>query len=123
MAENLHGVSRIKKTLRALHGHQRMLFNAQISQVVKVATIPCEVRMTIAEARHQCPSSAVKNTYTWVLFQYLDVRHFANSGKALPWPKHESHVEQYLEVTKHARLERNNLLDVPWCGIDTMQCA
>lgn len=44
-----------------------MFFNAQISQMIKVGTIPCEVRVTVPEARHQCSPPAVEYTHSGFL--------------------------------------------------------
>lgn len=85
VARSLHGVSRIEKTLRTFHCHQRVLLNAKISQMFEVTAIPCEVRVAVAEARHQYPFSAVKDTYVWVLFQFLDVWYFAHGDKSLTY--------------------------------------
>lgn len=44
-----------------------MFFNAYISQMIKVGTIPCEVRVTVPEARHQCSPPAVEYTHSGFL--------------------------------------------------------
>lgn len=81
--ENLHGVSGIKERLCTLHRDQRMFFNAQVTQMVQITTIPCEVSVSIAETGHQCPPSAVKDAYSCILFYRLDIWHFTHSSKAL----------------------------------------
>lgn len=92
---NLHGVSRIKKTLCTLHRDQRMLFDAQVTQMIKVPTIPREMCVTIAKARHQCPPFAVQDTHSWILSQSLDIWHFAHSGEALPCSRRKPQRVQY----------------------------
>lgn len=61
-----------------------MFFNAKVSQMIQVTTVPREVRVAIAKARHQCSPSAMEDTHLWILFQCSEVWHFAHSGKALP---------------------------------------
>lgn len=90
----LHRVSRIKKTLCTLHRDQRMFFNAQIPQMIKVSAIPCEVRVTIAKARHQCPPLTMEDTHFRILFQCLDIWYFAYSSKALTCHEIKPHGKQ-----------------------------
>lgn len=98
---DLHRVSRIKKTPCTLHSDQRVFFNAQISQVLKESAIPCEVRVTIAKARHQRPPLTMENTHSGILFQLLDVWYFTHSGKVLPCSKIKPHGEHdYLGTLK-----------------------
>lgn len=83
MTRDLHRVSRIEKTLCTLHRNQRVFLNAQIPQMIEVSAIPCEVRVAIAKARHQSPPLTMEDTHSCIFFQYLDIRYFANSSKAL----------------------------------------
>lgn len=47
---NLHGVARVDKALGATHGQERVLFNSEIPQTIKISTVPGEVRMGITQA-------------------------------------------------------------------------
>lgn len=60
---DLHSVAGVNKALRTSHGQERVLFDAQIARAIKITAIPREMRMRIAETRHECPTFAVEDLH------------------------------------------------------------
>lgn len=66
---HLHCVTGVDETLRTSHREQSVFFYAQVAESVKVASVPCEVRVSIAQPGHQSPTPAMYNADTGVVAQ------------------------------------------------------
>jgi hypothetical protein len=60
-----------------------MLFDSQVSQAVKISSVPREVCVSVAQARHQSTSSAMEDSDLGVFAEFFDVRYSAYIGDGL----------------------------------------
>jgi hypothetical protein len=55
-----------------------MLFDAQITQSVQIATVPREIGMSITEPTHQRSPSAMEDPNFRIVFELLNIGHDAD---------------------------------------------
>lgn len=60
-----------------------MLLQRELAELRQVATVPTQMRVTIAEPGHQCPAAPVEDSHTGVLLQLGLVGHFADGRESL----------------------------------------
>jgi hypothetical protein len=78
--ESIHRIARVEIALRASCCQQDVLFNLQFTESIKVSSIPCEMGMRIAKARHKCSPFAVEDTDFWIFLQRILVRNLTHGN-------------------------------------------